>query len=118
MLRDDISDYIQAIRMDAKKGMRQYEPPAELFQMARNFASWAPNVTRTGYRLRFKEDCYYHLLILHAQAKKVSSLDRRAFELIDGWQVAVKALFRYALNLYLTPKRPEFRRVKVRILEI
>lgn len=114
--RDDIAEAIRDIQVD-KKGMRQFEPPTELFEMAKNFVSWASNVVKgTDQRLRFKGHEYYPLLIQDAHTKKMTTVSRGAFDLIDGWQVASKALFRYALNLYLTPKRPEFRRVKVRAI--
>ena len=111
-MRDEIVDAIKEIKM-SDQNMRQFEPPASLYQKARDFATWAPNVTRTGYRLRFKVDIFYNLLIENTNEKEVSSLDSRTLEVVGGWQEASKALFRYALNIYLAPKRPEFKRVKV-----
>ena len=37
-------------------------------------------------------------------------------ETVRKWQLAVEALLPYAINLYLTPNRPEFKHVKVSIV--
>ena len=108
--RDDILDAIRGIKVKPGQALRQVEVPQNVYNMARQFATWAPNVARGGARYRFKMDFIYQLLVDNIKAR--TSLETSKME-IEGWQTACKALLRYALNLLLAPKRPEFRRMKV-----
>ena len=108
--RDDILDEIGKIRVEPGKALRQVEVPESVYDMATRFLQWAPFRTTTGAVYRLKMEFIYELLSGNCRSGHLAE----AREQIEGWQAACKALLRYALNLHLAPKRPEFRRLKVR----
>lgn len=107
--RDDILDEISKIRVEPGKALRQVEVPKSVYAMAAEFIQWAPYRTKTGALYRLRMDFIYALLSRNCESGHLAG----AREKIEGWQAACRALLRYALNLLLAPKRPEFRRLKV-----
>ena len=116
--RDDIVSAILSIRVGPGQPLRQVQVPPEVYQAAKKFVTTAPNFLGGSEPYRFKVlyrmssgRSIYELLI--ADAANISLNDAEAK--ISGWQEASKALLRYALNLLLAPKRPEFQRLKVHV---
>ena len=107
--RDVIVDAIRIIKIGPGQQLRQVEVSPDVYQKAKEFAMGAPNFGLENQPYRFKMDFLYQLL----QANITSRNLQEALGEVDGWQSACKALLRYALNLLLAPKRPEFRRFKV-----
>lgn len=107
--RDDILDEISKIRVEPGKALRQVEVPKSVYAMAAEFIQWAPYRTKTGALYRLRMDFIYALLSRNCESGHLAG----AREKIEGWQAACRALLRYALNLLLAPKRPEFRRLKL-----
>ena len=109
--RDDILEKLREIKVEPGKALRQVEVPKYVYDMATQFTQWAPyRIATTGAYYRFKMEFIYELLAGNCKSTTLAE----AREEIEGWQTACKALLRYALNLLLAPKRPEFRRMKVR----
>ena len=115
VVRDDILSVLRDIRVEPGQALRQVEPAQIIYERAKEFAKWAPNATKTGELYRFKMNFVYGLLIEDGRGRGVSLDGIQSRGVIEGWQNACKALLRYALNLHLAPKRPEFRRMKVGI---
>ena len=107
--RDDIVDAIRGVKVSPGQQLRQVEVSQDVYRKAKEFAKWAPNFGPENQPYRFKMNFLYQLL----QANITSRNLQEALGEVDGWQSACKALLRYALNLLLAPKRPEFRRMKV-----
>ena len=110
--RDVIVDAIREVKVSPGQQLRQVEVSPDVYQKAKEFAMWAPNFGAKSQPYRFKMDFLYQLL----QANITSRTLQEALEEVEGWQSACKALLRYALNLILAPKRPEFRRMKVALI--
>ena len=109
VLRDEIVDAIRGVKVAPGQQLRQVEVSPDVYQKAMEFAKWAPNFGAMNQPYRFKMDFLYQLLQANINSKTL----QEAWEEVEGWQLACKALLRYALNLLLAPKRPEFRRMKV-----
>ena len=107
--RDDIQDAIREVKINPGQQLRHVEVSRDIYDMAKNFARWAPNFGAESQPYRFKMDFLYQLLQCNINSRSL----QEAPEDVEGWQSACKALLRYALNLLLAPKRPEFRRLKV-----
>ena len=110
--RDKIVDAIRAVKINPGQHLRHVEVSQDIYKMANNFARWAPNFGPGGQPYRFKMDSLYQLLQNNISSRTL----QEAPEEVEGWQSACKALLRYALNLLLAPKRPEFRRLKVGLM--
>ena len=110
--RDKIVDAIRAVKINPGQQLRHVEVSQDIYDMANNFARWAPNFGPGGQPYRFKMDYVYQLLQNNISSRTL----QEAPEEVEGWQSACKALLRYALNLLLAPKRPEFRRLKVGLM--
>lgn len=109
VLRDEIVDAIRGVKVGPGQQLRQVEVSPDVYQKAMEFAKWAPNFGAESQPYRFKMDFLYQLLQTNIKSKTL----QEALGEVEGWQSACKALLRYALNLLLAPKRPEFRRMKV-----
>jgi len=107
--RDDIVDAIREVKINPGQQLRHVEVSQDIYDMANNFARWAPNFGHESQPYRFKMHFLYQLLNTNISSRTL----QEAPEEVEGWQSACKALLRYALNLLLAPKRPEFRRLKV-----
>ena len=113
--RESVLKEIKAIRVGQNQQLRQVQVPEKAYAIARVFLKWAPNF-RDHDPIRFKmicrmpgNDSIYDLLIRDAGDTPL----KKAKDKLQEWQVATKALLRYALNLLLAPNRPEFLRMKV-----
>ena len=107
---------IQAIRVEPGKPLRQVQVSDETYFKAKKFVLTSPNTLDNGSVHRFKilyrlpsGKSIYDLLIADAGSTTLQDADQK----ITEWQDASKSLVRYALNLLLAPKRPEFQRLKV-----
>ena len=109
VLRDEIVDAIRGVKVGPGQQLRQVEVSPDVYQKAMEFAKWAPNFGAESQPYRFKMDFLYQLLQTNIKSKTL----QEAWGEVEGWQSACKALLRYALNLLLEPKRPEFRQLKV-----
>ena len=112
--RDVIVDAIRGVKIGPGQQLRQVEVSPDVYHKAKEFAMWAPNFGAENQPYRFKMDFLYQLL----QANITSRTLQEALGEVEGWQSACKALLRYALNLLLAPKRPEFRRMKVALIVV
>ena len=116
--RKAIIQAIGKIQPEAGKNLKDLKIPETLYQLAGDVAKTEP------IDERFKKVPVYELLVGHIRYK--SSIDvgagaialRNAGPTLKGWEVASNALFRYALNLKLAPKRPEFKKMKVSYLAV
>ena len=104
--RRDIILKIKEIKPVSGKNLKDVEVPGELYQLAKVVAREESAVKR------FTKVEVYRLLLNHAQSNNCAKLEQTE-ALLDGWELASKALFRYALNLVLAPKTPEFKKMKV-----
>ena len=111
--RDEIVDALKGVKINPGQQLRHVEVSQDIYDMAKNFARWAPNFGAESRPYRFKMDFVYQLLQNNINSKTLQEAPKD----IEGWQSACKALLRYALNLLLAPKRPEFRRLKVGVTE-
>ena len=117
---DQIATLIQMLNVGPGQSLRQVMVPETAYFIARTFLKWAPNMTvgpnnvpvpfrfEILYRLPSGESIYTLLMI---DAGNTTLAD--ASQKIEDWKEATKSLLRYALNLKLAPKRPEFQRMKV-----
>ena len=106
--RKEIIQGIRGIQPVAGKNLRDVEVPQRLYELAKEVAEEEP------FNIRFKLVPVYRLLQEHVHVKGQGSVALpQAEATLTGWQQASKALFRYALNLVLAPKRPEFKKMKV-----
>ena len=117
---DEIVGLIHSLNVGAGQSLRQVMVPERAYSIARNFLKWAPNMTvgpentlvpfrfEVLYRLPSRESIYA-LLMVDAGNTPLADASQK----IDDWKEATKSLLRYALNLKLAPKRPEFQRMKV-----
>ena len=110
--RRQIIQAIKKIQPQSGKHFKDIEIPKDLFQLARTVA-WYGEGDR-----RFKKVPVYEILVNHIRHKggAVCQTLTSAQPVLEGWKAASIALFRYALNLQLAPKRPEFKKMKVRLL--
>ena len=111
VLRHDMVDAIRGVKVQLGPGqqLRRVEVSPDVYQKAKEFVKWAPNFGAESQPYRFKMDFLYQLLQTNINSKTL----QEAWGEVEGWQSACKALLRYALNLLLEPKRPEFRQLKV-----
>ena len=109
--RWEIINEIKKIQPEAGKNLKDLKIPETLYHLAGDVAKTKP------VDKRFKKVPVYELLVEHIRYK--GSIDggvialRNAGPTLEGWKAASNALFRYALNLVLAPKRPEFKKMKV-----
>ena len=107
-IRQEIIQGIRGIQPVAGKNLRDVEVPQRLYKLAKEVAK------KERFHIRFKLIPVYRLLPNHIHEKGQGSMVLpQAEATLAGWQQASKALFRYALNLMLAPKRPDFKKVKV-----
>ena len=117
---DEIVQLIRSLNVESGQSLRQVQVPESAYHIARKFLKWAPNVTvqpnSTLVPCRFKvlyympsRDSIYTLLMVDADSTSLTDAEHK----INEWKEATKSLLRYALNLKLAPKRPEFQRMKV-----
>lgn len=119
--RLEIVDLIQGIRVQESQSLRQVKVSDHTLKLAKAFIKQAPNVCviETGMlELRYEILSsfsagsgfgVYQLLAKDAGDSTVQVADEKFGE----WLAAVGSLLRYALNLLLAPKRPEFQTIKV-----
>ena len=119
---DEIVGLIQTLNVGPGQSLRQVMVPERAYTIARNFLKWAPNVTvgpdnkplacrfKVLYRLPPSGESIYTVLVEDAGNTTLTDASQK----IEDWKEATKSLLRYALNLKLAPKRPEFQRMKVR----
>ena len=109
--RWEIIQEIKKIQPEAGKNLKDLKIPETFYHLAGDVAKTKP------VDERFKKVPVYELLVEHIRYN--SSIDggvialRNAGPTLEGWKAASNALFRYALNLILAPKRPEFKKMKV-----
>lgn len=118
---EEIVQLIRSLKVGSGQSLRQVQVPDSAYKTARTFLKWAPNVlvdrpSNTKVPLRFKvlydlggNESIYRLLIVDAGNTPLAQAQVK----INDWKDATKSLLRYALNLKLAPKRPEFQRMKV-----
>ena len=124
LLREDahgeIIRVIRSLNVESGQTLRQVQVPEDAYLIARSFLKWATNLTvgpnNTRVACRFKvlywisqNENIYDLLMFDAGNTPLCDAKQK----IDDWKDACKSLLRYALNLKLAPKRPEFQRMKV-----
>lgn len=120
--RLEIVDLIRGIRVQQSQALRQVKVSEHTLKLAKAFIKQAPNVCAlelTGkLELRYEilssfsagsRFGVYQLLAKDAGGSTVQVADEKFSE----WLTAVGSLLRYALNLLLAPKRPEFQTIKV-----
>ena len=114
-IRRRIEEDIKAIRVQQSQALRNVTLPEDTNKWARKFVKQAPNVsphrpaTEPSSPLRYETFRVYRLLTDSAGDESVLNAEK----VFGDWQVAVKNLLRYALNLLLAPKRPELQTIKV-----
>lgn len=110
--RRQIIQAIKKIQPQTGKHFKDIAIPEVLFQQARTVA-WHEEGDR-----RFKKVPVYELMVSHIRHKGGADCETltKSRSVLEGWKAASIALFRYALNLQLAPKRPEFKKMKVRII--
>ena len=108
--------------MEPSKTFRQVEVSPSTYTLATKFVKVAPNVCEIGSKvvcLRYSVlysmvlgggGNIYELLCKDADDTTVPMADQK----MQDWEDAIQHLLRYALNLLLAPKRPEFQSIKVR----
>ena len=117
---EEIVLLIQSLNVGSGQSLRQVMVPERAYTIAKHFLKWAPNVTigpdNTSLPYRFRvlyylpsRESIYTLLMVDAGNTSLTDASQK----IDEWKEATKSLLRYALNLKLAPKRPEFQRMKV-----
>lgn len=108
--RRQIFQEIKKIQPQAGKHFKDLEIPEILYDLAGNVARYEEA------NRRFRKVPVYGLMTDHMRYKGGAACETLtdAQSVLEGWKVASKALFRYALNLQLAPKRPEFKKMKVR----
>ena len=117
--RDELVRIIRSVSVEPGQTLRQVQVPEYAYKIARNFLRWAPNEAigpngipapyRYNVLLRISPtESIYTLLMTDAVADHTAAKQK-----IEEWKEATKSLLRYALNLKLAPKRPEFQRIKV-----
>ncbi len=120
--RSRIVESIRNIRIEPNKTFRQVEVSESTILSARKFVKAAPNMCeidgryvclRYGVLYSMSMDPggagIYELLSRDAGDTTVLQADQK----VQNWEDAVQHLLRYALNLLLAPKRPEFQSIKV-----
>ncbi len=115
---------VRNIRVGANQALRHVEVPEDVVAKAKKFIKRAPNQyikdkqQSTSLRYQVLDGLrgggIYELLV--KDAKKIEL--ERASDKIAEWIEAIKHLRRYALNLMLAPKRPEFQSMKVYLWEL
>ena len=118
--RNKIVESIRNIRVERNKTFRQVEVSESTMASARKFVKSAPNVCEVNGRINFfryevlysmgPDGGIYELLCRDARDTTVLQADQK----IQNWEDAIQHLLRYALNLLLASKRPEFQSIKVR----
>lgn len=118
---DEIVGLIQSLNVGPGQSLRQVMVPEVAYTIAKNFLKWAPNIifspdnTPQAYRFKVLQylpqsgESIYTLLVIDAGNTTLADASQK----IEDWKEATKSLLRYALNLKLAPKRPEFQRMKV-----
>lgn len=113
--RKSIVESIRCIRVEPFKTFRQVEVSESTNSTAKTFVKSAPNVYGGNY-LRYNvlysldAGCsIYELLARDAGEATVLQADQK----FQDWEEALNHLRRYALNLLLAPRRPEFQSIKV-----
>lgn len=118
---EEIVLLIRYLNVESGQSLRQVQVPEKAYALAKSFLKWAPNVTigpnNASIACRFKVlycdlsgvETIYTLLMYDAGYTPLTEAKQK----IEEWQEATKSLLRYALNLKLAPKRPEFQRMKV-----
>ena len=95
--------------------------PEQTYLLAKRFILTAPNISDDARLVRFKVlynmpsgRSIYELLAADAGGTRLKEAETKIAE----WRDASKSLLRYALNLLLAPKRPDFQRLKVQSLTV
>lgn len=120
--RLEIVEQIRDIHVKQSQSLRHVKVSDHTLKLAKSFVKKAPNVcvveSRRSVCLRYEilysflagsEFGVYHLLAEDAKDTPVELADSK----FEQWLAAVGSLLRYALNLLLAPKRPEFQTIKV-----
>ena len=97
--------------------MYTFRSPEVAYNITINFLKWAPNITfsiptKAGswlIGLYYLPQLGESVLVIDAGNTTLADASGR----IEEWKEATRSLLRYALNLTLAPKRPEFQRMKV-----
>lgn len=117
--RLQITEAIRNIQVEQSQPLRQVQVPQSTYNLAKKFIKHAPNALMMNGEwlyLRYEILCslaseggIYGLLSRDAGDISVKQADEK----MSNWLDAIKHLLRYALNLLLAPKRPEFQSIKV-----
>ena len=107
--RKNVFREIKKIQPETGKNLKDLTIPQSLYELARNVAK------EEAPQFRFTKVPVYGLLVDHIRHKypEAGVALSAAGPVLEGWKVASIALFRYALNLILAPKRAEFKKMKV-----
>ena len=107
--RRNIFREIKKIQPETGKNLKDLTIPHSLYELARHVAK------EEAVQFRFTKVQVYRLLVDHIRHKygEAGVALSAAGPVLEGWKVASVALFRYALNLILAPKRAEFKKMKV-----
>ena len=118
--RNKIEDSIRNIRVEPNQPLRDVKVPPGTYDLAKEFVKRVPNALTliNGGKLFLRYpilyslgdgEGIYDLLVGDAEETTLSQAESKMVE----WQEALSCLLRYALNLLLAPKRPEFQNIKV-----
>lgn len=117
--RLQIAEEIRNIKVGQSQALRQVQVPESVINKASKFVKRVPNsllLNNERLYLRYDVLCsieaegnIYDLLARDAGDMSVKEANQK----ITDWLDATKGLLRYALNLLLAPKRPEFQNIKV-----
>lgn len=120
--RDELVRIIRSVSVEPGQTLRQVQVPEYAYKIARNFLKWAPNeaIGPNGIPAPYRYNVLHRIsptesiyTLLMMDAGYTVADHAAAKQKIDEWKEATKSLLRYALNLKLAPKRPEFQRMKV-----
>jgi hypothetical protein len=111
---------VKGIRAQQSQALREIKVPESTVELAKTFTKKAPNACLLGgknlclrytvlYSLPGFQYGVYGLLASDAGDRPVQEADLKFSE----WLEAIGNLLRYALNLLLAPRRPEFQTIKV-----
>ena len=119
--RLQIVESIRDIQVEQSVALRQVQVPDSTFKLAKDFIKKVPNsliFNNQQLYLRYEilhcidvisNEGIYDLLARDAGRMSVKDSNQK----MTDWLDATKCLLRYALNLFLAPKRPEFQNIKV-----
>lgn len=107
--REEIVEIIKSIRVGRSQALRDVQVPELAYERAREFLKLVqrhPSIPWYRVLQGLSDGGIYGMLARNVQ-------ESPAHVTLTRWQEVMKLLLRYALNLLLAPKRPEFQSIKV-----